>query len=232
MYDNNDEFKDMIRKILKENPELKSFNLDFIKDVNPEDIEEIVEKLKEASRKFTEAEYSVKDDVNKTLSFDANELSINYENYLKTIMIFPFALAVGEDILEDTPTEGELHGEFFGKKVDFEYENIYELISIKKNVAMKIGNLIRKNYPDFLDFREDIKSYLENITNSYLKAFEFDGSFEISDIREFNMLVKLKPTNYENIEDFYENNIDSEEIEKFKIFKAYLITEFSIAIID
>ncbi|MGM0639891.1 MAG: hypothetical protein ACQESN_00505 [Thermotogota bacterium] len=232
MYDNNDEFKNMIRKILKENPELKNFNLDFIKDVNPEDIDEIIEKLKVASQKFTEAEYSVKDDVDKTLSFEAKDLSINYETYLKTIMIFPFALAVGEDILEDVPTEGELHGEFFGKKVDFEYDNIYELISIKKNVAMKIGKLIRKNYPDFLEFREDIKSYLEKITNSYLKAFGFEDSFEISDIREFNMLVRLKPKDYEKIEDFYENHLDSEEIEKFKIFKAYLITEFSIAVID
>lgn len=231
MFDNND-FNEIIKKILKENPELRNFNLDFMKDISPEDFDEIIEKLKIASKKFTEAEHSVKEDINKKLNFDKEELNINYENYLKTIMIFPFALAVGEDILEDTPSEGALKGEYFGKKVKFSYDNIYELISIKKNVAMKIGLLIRKNYPDFLEFRDDIKKYLEKIVNSYLKAFHFDDTFEIDDIREFNMLVKLKPKNFEKIEDFYENNLDSEEIEKYKILKAYLITEFSIAIID
>ncbi|MDK2945904.1 hypothetical protein [Geotoga petraea] len=231
MYDN-DDYNEMIKKILENNPELRNFNLDFLKDINPDDLEEIISKLKEASMKFQKAEDKVKQKVNEKLSFEKKELSIDYDNYLKTIMIFPFALAVGEDILEDKSEEGYLKGEFFGKKVNFNYNNIYELISIKKNVAMKIGLLIRKNYPDFLEFREDIMSYLRNTTNKYLESFGFEEDFEIKDIREFNMVVKLKPKNYDSIEQFYENHLDLEKIDKYKILKAYLITEFSIAIID
>ena len=231
MYDNND-YRDMIKKILENNPELRNFNLDFLKDINPDDVEEIVEKLKSASKKFEKAENKVKEKVNEKLSFDKKDLSIDYDNYLKTIMIFPFALAVGEDILEDKSEKGSLKGEFFGKKVNFNYNNIYELISIKKNVAMKIGVLIRKNYPEFLEFREDILSYLRKTTNKYLEAFGFDEDFEIKDVREFNMVVKLQPKNYDSIEEFYENHLDSEQVERYKILKAYLITEFSIAIID
>jgi len=135
MYDN-DDYNEMIKKILENNPELRNFNLDFLKDINPDDLEEIISKLKEASMKFQKAEDKVKQKVNEKLSFEKKELSIDYDNYLKTIMIFPFALAVGEDILEDKSEEGYLKGEFFGKKVNFNYNNIYELISIKKNLYL------------------------------------------------------------------------------------------------
>lgn len=231
MFDNND-YENIIKKILENNPELKNFNLDFLKDINPDEIEEIISKLKDASKKFEMAENKIKKEINKKLVFDKKDLSINYDSYLKTIMIFPFALAIGEDILEGKSDSGHLKGEFFGKKISFDYSNVYELISIKKNVAMKIGTLIRKNYPQFLEFREDISSYLKKITNKYLKAYGLDEAFEIQDIREFNMVVKLKPKDYSSIEEFYENYLDSEQTEKYKILKAYLITEFSIALID
>ncbi len=62
--------------------------------------------------------------------------------------MFPFALTVSSDLLKDTENEikGSLRGKFLGMYVNLKYNNIYELLSIKKVGAMKLANLLRNNF--------------------------------------------------------------------------------------
>ncbi|MCP5465390.1 MAG: hypothetical protein H7A31_01690 [Thermotogae bacterium] len=41
-----DEMRKKINEIIKNNPELNNFNLDFLRNMSPDEIDEIIEKLK------------------------------------------------------------------------------------------------------------------------------------------------------------------------------------------
>ncbi|MDN5343061.1 hypothetical protein OF820_02815 [Oceanotoga sp. DSM 15011] len=228
---NNDDFKKFIDRILKDNPELKNFNLDFLKDINEDDVNEILDKLKIASEKFIKSEQKATKKAYEIIDFKDEDLVIDYDSYLKTIISFPFALAVGEDILNNESTSGIYKGFYFGNEISFEYDDIFELITIKRIVAMDIATIIRKHFMKFLYFKNKLKNYLEDIVYQYLKVFGFSEDIDIFELREFNFVVRLKPKHYDSFEDMFDDLIEDKS-EKFKLMKAYLITEFSIAIID
>lgn len=226
----NDDFEKFLNDILNKNPELGNFNLDFLKNINPDELEDIIEKLKVASEKFKEADNKITEKVDAKLNFKIKDLKINFDTYLSTISTFPFALAIGEEALENNHDSGVLKGSFFGKRVEFPYNNVFEMVSIKKAVAMKISKLIRKNFLLFLSFKDELNKYITEKVIAYIKLYNLEDFIEISDIKEFNMVVKIKSKKPDTFKELMEN--DMELFEKINFFKAYLITEFSIAVIE
>jgi hypothetical protein len=226
------EFKAKLNKILKDNPELRNFNLEFLKDINPDDFDEIVNKLKIASEKFEEAEIKAKESFKMIEISNVSELKINFDNYLETILNFPFALIVGDNVLEEEGSGGMFSSKYFGKKLEIKFENIFHLITVKRIIAMNTAKLISKHPAKFLLFKSEVKKYLQNIVNTYLKSFELEELFDIEEVREFNFLVKLSNKKYKTMEDFYFYHLNSEDIDKYKLLKAYLLSEFSIALVE
>ncbi|BBE32053.1 hypothetical protein OSSY52_21940 [Tepiditoga spiralis] len=225
-----DDFEKFLNDILNKNPELGNFNLDFLKNINPDELEDIIEKLKEASAKFKEADDKITEKVLKKLNFEIKDLKINFDTYLNTIATFPFALAIGEEALENNHDSGVLKGNFFGKKVEFSYNNVFEMVSIKKAVAMEISKLIRKNFLLFLNFKDELNQYITEKVNTYIRLYNLEDFIEVTDIKEFNMVVRVKSKKYNTFKELMDQ--DMELFEKVNFFKAYLITEFSIAIIE
>lgn len=226
------EFQQKLNKIIQENPELRNFNLEFLKEISADELDVIVGKLKTASINFNKAEQTAKDVVKNLPISDFRKLKIEYNNFLYTLANFPFALAVGDNILNDTSESGNYSAYYFGIKISFDYNNIYELISIKKFIAMNTAKLMQRNIKKFLPLKDKINNYLRNITNHYLKQYELNNLFTISAIKEFNFLVILENNKYDSVQDFYKNHLNGEIVEAYRYFKAYLITEFSIAIIE
>jgi len=228
------EFKDFLNKMYEQYPELQNFNLDFLKEADSSEAEEIVNVLRLASFKFKEAEITVKPEVDAQLDYSIEDLEVNLENFLETITMFLFALTISSDLLKDSGSEikGSLKGRFLGMYVNLKYNNIYELLSIKKVGAMKLANLLRNNFFKFLPLKDGLYSYIKTVIEAYLKYTGLEKHFEIEEIREFNMVVKLKNTFGISLEEYFESILTKEEADKYYMMKAYLISEFSIAIIE
>lgn len=228
------EFKDFLNKMYEQYPELQNFNLDFLKEANSSEAEEIVNVLRLASYKFKEAETTVKPEVESQLDYSIDDLEVNLDNFLETITMFPFALTVSSDLLKDSKNEikGSLRGKFLGMYVNLKYNNIYELLSIKKVGAMKLANLLRNNFFKFLPLKESLHSYIKTVIEAYLKYTELAKYLEIEEIREFNMVVKLKNIFGLSQDEFFDNVLTKEEADKYYMMKAYLISEFAIAIVE
>lgn len=227
-----DEMRKKINEIIKNNPELNNFNLDFLRNMSPDEIDEIIEKLKKASVKFTDAEKKVKNSLMEIYDIKISDLTINEDTYINTLSTFPFALAVGEDILDDDKTSGEFKGKLFGKDIKFSYENIFELISVKKAISLFITRLLRTNFGMFLPFKNDLKEYIKSTAVTYFNIYGFADDFIFTEIKEYNFIVFVKPVNFDTTAQYFEAQIDETKSELFKYLKAYLITEFSIAIIE
>ncbi|CEP77382.1 MAG: hypothetical protein WBH84_07475 [Defluviitoga tunisiensis] len=228
------EFKDFLNKMYEQYPELQNFNLDFLKEANSSEAEELVNVLRLASFKFKKAEITVKPEVESQLDYNIDDLEVNLDNFLETITMFPFALTVSSDLLKDTENEikGSLRGKFLGMYVNLKYNNIYELLSIKKVGAMKLANLLRNNFFKFLPLKESLNSYIKTVIEAYLKYTDLAKYLEIEEIREFNMVVKLKNIFDVSQDDFFDNVLTKEEADKYYMMKAYLISEFAIAIVE
>lgn len=125
-----------------------------------------------------------------------------------------------------------LCGKFLGMYVNLKYNNIYELLSIKKVGAMKLANLLRNNFFKFLPLKESLNSYIKTVIEAYLKYTDLAKYLEIEEIREFNMVVKLKNIFDVSQDDFFDNVLTKEEADKYYMMKAYLISEFAIAIVE
>lgn len=227
-----EEFKKFLDRLFKEHPELQKFNLEFLKNADPSEMDEIIENLKEAAYKFKEAEISVRSEVEEKLNYNIDDLEINFDNFLETITIFPFALTINSEMLKEKDAKGRLSGKFFGMYINFKYDNVFELLSIRKIGAMKIASLMRNNFFKFLPIKQKIYNYIKTAVNNYLKATGLVKYFEIDEIREFNMLVILR--NKLNIpnDKLFEEILSTEENEKYYMMKAYFITEFAIAVVE
>lgn len=59
---------------------------------------------------------------------------------------------------------------------------------------MKLANLLRNNFFKFLPLKDGLYSYIKTVIEAYLKYTGLEKHFEIEEIREFNMVVKLKNT--------------------------------------
>lgn len=232
-YDYNDEeFDKFVDNLFKNHPELQKFNLDFLKNADPEDIKNIIEDLKKAASKFKEAEVVIQHEVQEQLNYNINDLDINLDNFLDTISIFPFALTISSDIFKEKEIKGRLTGKFFGMYINFKYENVYELLSIKKVGAMKVASLLRNNFFKFLPLKQKLYDYIKNTVNAYLVSNDLAKYFEIDEIREFNMIAKLKNKLNISTHELFENILSPEENDKYMMMKAYLINEFAIAVIE
>lgn len=233
MSDYDDEqFKELLDKILRENPELQKFNLEFLKGADREEMEEAIENLKEAASKFKEAEKSVKTEVEEKLNYNIDDLEINFDNFLETLTIFPFALTISSEMLKEKDFKGKLTGKFFGMYVTFNYNSVFELLSIRKVGAMKIAALMRNNFFKFLPIKQNIYDYIKNAVDSYLKGTGLSKFFEIDEIREFNMLVILRNKWGLSNEELFNDILDLEDNNKYFMMKTYFLNEFAIAIVE
>jgi len=226
------DFDGFMRELFKNNPELKNFNLDMLKSMDKEQSAELIQKLVSASKKFVDAEKDVQQRVADKIDFEPKDLIIDFDNYIKTCMNFPFAITVTEDVLDNEDENGVLKGQFFGKNLDIPYSNIYELISIKKLISMNFAKLIRTNINSFLPIRSELYSYISNSTKDFLKSLELEELFFIKDIREFNMIIELKNKKYDSIIEFYNDPQLEDENEKLRNMKLLLLTEFAIIVIE
>ncbi len=226
------DFDSFMRELFKNNPELKNFNLDMLKSMDKEQSAELIQKLVSASKKFVDAEKDVQQRVMEKINFEPKDLVIDFDNYIKTCMNFPFAITVTEDVLDNEDENGVLKGQFFGKNLDIPYSNIFELISIKKLISMNFAKLIRTNINSFLPIRSELCSYISNSTKDFLKSFELEELFFINDIREFNMIIELKNKKYDSIVEFYNDPQLEDENERLRNMKLLLLTEFAIIVIE
>ena len=226
------DFDSFMRELFKNNPELKNFNLDMLKSMDKEQSAELIQKLVSASKKFVDAEKDVQQRVMEKIDFEPKDLVIDFDNYIKTCMNFPFAITVTEDVLDNEDENGVLKGQFFGKNLDIPYSNIFELISIKKLISMNFAKLIRTNINSFLPIRSELYSYISNSTKDFLKSLELEELFFIKDIREFNMIIELKNKKYDSIVEFYNDPQLEDENERLRNMKLLLLTEFAIIVIE
>jgi formylmethanofuran dehydrogenase subunit C len=97
---------------------------------------------------------------------------------------------------------------------------------------MKLANLLRNNFFKFLPLKESLNSYIKTVIEAYLKYTDLAKYLEIEEIREFNMVVKLKNIFDVSQDDFFDNVLIKEEADKYYMMKAYLISEFAIAIVE
>lgn len=84
-----------------------------------------------------------------------------------------------------------------------------------------------------MPLKESLNSYIKTVIEAYLKYTDLAKYLEIEEIREFNMVVKLKKiflTSLKMI--FFDNVLTKEEADKYYMMKAYLISEFAIAIVE